>query len=56
MIFDGRTYLAGGAWVSLIPGIAMLLTVVSLNLVGDGISYAFAPQARRDPVLEEATA
>lgn len=56
MIFDGRTYLAGGAWVSLVPGIAMLITVVSLNLVGDGISYAFAPQARRDPVLEEATA
>lgn len=56
MIFDGRTYLDGGAWVSLVPGVAMLLTVVSLNLVGDGISYAFAPQGRRDPIVEEAVA
>jgi peptide/nickel transport system permease protein len=53
MIFDGRTYLDGGAWVSIVPGLAVLVTVVALNLLGDGISYAFAPQAHRDPLVEE---
>ena len=53
MIFDGRTYLDGGAWVSIVPGVAVLVTVVALNLLGDGISYAFAPQAHRDPLVEE---
>lgn len=53
MIFDGRTYLAGGPWISILPGLATLTAVVCLNLIGDGISYAFSPRARRrDPALE----
>ena len=57
MIFDGRTYLSGGPWISILPGLATLTAVVCLNLIGDGISYAFSPRAhRRDPALEEVAA
>ncbi len=46
MIFDGRTYLSAGPWISIVPGLALMLVVVSLNLVGDGISLAFSPGGR----------
>jgi peptide/nickel transport system permease protein len=33
-------------WITLFPGIAILLTVVSLNLVGDGLRDALTPGSR----------
>lgn len=53
MIFDGRTYLSGGPWMSVVPGVAMLIVIVCLNVVGDGISYAFAPRQHQGAVTAE---
>jgi peptide/nickel transport system permease protein len=41
MIFDGKRYLEEAPHVVLIPSIAMFLTVLSLNLVGDSLRTRF---------------
>ncbi|MBN1093005.1 ABC transporter permease [Blastococcus sp. TML/M2B] len=41
MIFDGKRYLSEAPHVVLIPSIAMFLTVLSLNLVGDSLRSRF---------------
>ncbi len=41
MIFDGKRYLNEAPHVVLIPSIAMFLTVLSLNLVGDSLRSRF---------------
>ncbi|MGY1755249.1 ABC transporter permease [Blastococcus sp. SYSU D01042] len=41
MIFDGKRYLNEAPHVVLIPSIAMFLTVLSLNLVGDSLRTRF---------------
>jgi peptide/nickel transport system permease protein len=41
MIFDGKRYLEEAPHVVLIPSIAMFLTVLSLNLVGDALRARF---------------
>jgi peptide/nickel transport system permease protein len=38
MIGAGRTSLREAWWVSLFPGVAILLTVLALNLIGEGLS------------------
>ena len=35
MLADGRTYLQTAWWVSVFPGLAIMLTVLGLNLLGD---------------------
>jgi peptide/nickel transport system permease protein len=35
MLADGRTYLQSAWWVSVFPGLAIMLTVLGLNLLGD---------------------
>src|SRR5213083_683889 len=35
MIADGRGFLATAWWISLFPGLAMLLTILAVNLMGD---------------------
>ena len=47
MIFDGRGYLDASPWMSFFPGLAMFLVVLSMNLVGDGLTQAFNPKLRR---------
>lgn len=43
MISRGTTYLGDAPWISLFPGIAIFIAVLSFNLVGDGIRDAFDP-------------
>jgi peptide/nickel transport system permease protein len=47
MIFDGRTTITTAWWVSVIPGVAIMITVLGFYLVGDGISYVLNPRGRR---------
>jgi peptide/nickel transport system permease protein len=47
MIFDGRTSITSAWWVSVLPGIAIIVTVLGFYLVGDGISYVLSPRSRR---------
>lgn len=35
MLADGRTYLQTAWWVTLFPGLAIMMTVLGLNLIGD---------------------
>ncbi|HLN11625.1 MAG TPA: ABC transporter permease [bacterium] len=44
IIADGRDYLLTGWWISLFPGVFVLLAVLAFNLVGDGIRDAFDPK------------
>lgn len=49
MLFDAQTVMIVAPWLALFPGCAILLTVLGLNLLGDGISDIFDPRARRRP-------
>ncbi|WP_306053801.1 nickel transporter permease [Natronococcus wangiae] len=40
MIADGRNYLRSAPWIVTAPGVAIMLTVVSFNLLGDGLRDA----------------
>ena len=47
MISEGRDYIATSWWVSAFPGIAILITVMSVNMVGDWLRDALDPKQRR---------
>jgi peptide/nickel transport system permease protein len=47
MIFDGRTTITTAWWASVLPGIAIIVTVLGFYLIGDGISYVLNPRSRR---------
>ena len=44
MLADGRSYLESAWWLATIPGLAILLTVLSVNLVGDWLRDHFDPR------------
>lgn len=46
MLADGRTYLQNAWWVSVFPGLAILLTVLGLNLLGDWLRDSLDPMGR----------
>lgn len=47
MVADGRNYLVTAWWVSVLPGIAIFLTVLAINLVGDWLRETLDPALRR---------
>jgi peptide/nickel transport system permease protein len=46
MIEDGREFLVRAWWVATFPGLAIVLTVVAFNLIGDGLRDALDPRLR----------
>jgi len=44
MVGAGRSFLRDAWWLVTIPGIAILLTVLSINLVGEGLNDALNPR------------
>jgi peptide/nickel transport system permease protein len=46
MVADGRDVLATQYWLSLFPGVAILLTVMSINWLGDWLRDTFDPKRR----------
>jgi peptide/nickel transport system permease protein len=46
MIADGQDVLASDPWLSILPGIAITITVISLNVFGDGLRDALDPRAK----------
>lgn len=46
MVSDGRQYLLSNPILSFAPGIAIMLTVFSFNMVGDGLRDALDPRLR----------
>ena len=46
MVFDGLDYVSTAWWIALFPGVAVMLTVFSTNLVGDWLRDALDPRQR----------
>jgi len=46
IIGEGRTALRSAWWVCTVPGIAILVTVMAINLVGEGLNDALNPRLR----------
>ncbi len=47
MIADGRQHLFEAWWTSALPGLAIILSVMAFNLLGDGLRDALDPQSYR---------
>lgn len=47
MVAEGRTQLLGAWWISTFSGLAIVVTVLSFNLAGDGLRDALDPRLRR---------
>ena len=47
MVAEGRDLIAIAWWVSVMPGIAIFLTVLAVNLVGDWVRDRFDPRLRQ---------
>ena len=49
LISNGYEYLLSGRyWISIFPGVALLITIVAINLVGDQLRDVLNPRLRRD--------
>jgi len=43
---NGRNYLLRAWWISSVPGVCIMLTVVAVNLVGDALRDELDPRLR----------
>ena len=48
MVASGRDYMLVAWWVSTIPGIALLILVLSVNLLGEGLRDILDPRLKQD--------
>ena len=46
MLADGRVYLSTAWWLATFPGLAILVTVLGINLLGDGLRDTFDPRLK----------
>ncbi len=46
MLNDGRGFIRTGWWLTVFPGLAIMLTVLSINLIGDGLRDMLDPRMR----------
>ena len=46
MLSTGRQYFRAAWWVCAFPGLAIMLTILSLNLLGDGLRDALDPKLK----------
>ena len=47
MLADSREFILAAPWIVTVPGLAILITVVSINLFGDGLRDALDPRLKR---------
>jgi dipeptide transport system permease protein len=47
MLADAREFIRSNPWIVTLPGLAILISVVSINLFGDGLRDALDPKLRR---------
>ena len=50
MIADATEIFDTAWWYMVVPGRALLLTVLAFNLLGDGLQDALHPKARKEPL------
>ena len=48
MLAESQTYFALAPWLAVAPGLAIVTTVLGLNLLGDGLRDLFDPRTRRE--------
>lgn len=48
MIAEGRSYVVSAWWLCALPGLAVLMTVLSVNLLGDALTDMFNPSLRKE--------
>jgi peptide/nickel transport system permease protein len=46
MLNEGRTYLETAPWISVFPGLAIMVTVLAFNLLGDGLRDILDPNSQ----------
>lgn len=46
MLSEGRTFLETAPWISIFPGLAIVLTVLAFNILGDGLRDVLDPKMR----------
>jgi len=46
MLAEGQTFLSSAPWVAVFPGLALMLAVLAVNLLGDGLRDLFDPRFR----------
>ncbi len=46
MLADGRMYIGDAWWLVTLPGLAIMCTILSINLLGDGLRDALDPRLR----------
>jgi ABC-type dipeptide/oligopeptide/nickel transport system permease subunit len=46
MLADGRMYISDAWWLVTLPGLAIMVTILSINLLGDGLRDALDPRLR----------
>jgi ABC-type dipeptide/oligopeptide/nickel transport system permease subunit len=46
MLAEGQTFLASAPWVAVFPGLALMLAVLGVNLLGDGLRDLLDPRFR----------
>jgi peptide/nickel transport system permease protein len=47
MLAEGRDYLTVAGWISIFPGIAIMVTVLGINFLGDGLRDLLDPRLRQ---------
>ena len=46
MLNEGREFIRVAAWVTTYPGLAIMITVLSINLLGDGLRDILDPRLK----------
>ena len=47
MLQNAQEYLWSAPWLAIYPGVAILITVLSFNFMGDGLRDALDPSLKR---------
>ena len=47
MLASGRAYIRDAPHIVIIPGLLIMITILSLNLLGDGLRDALDPKLKR---------
>jgi peptide/nickel transport system permease protein len=50
MVADGTRFLQTAPWISIIPGTAIMVTVLGFNLFGDGLRDALDPRLKGEDI------
>jgi len=48
MVADGRDYILNAWWISTLPGLAIVILVLSINLFGEGLRDVLDPRLKKD--------